>query len=67
MTSSRASKKVRAQAEATKNDLKARIKAVGAAARKVAKKHGAKRSVTIVKGQTISKDKPTRVRIVKKV
>ena len=49
-----------------KEQLKAVVKDIAEAARAVAKKHGAKRSVTIVKGQTVSRDKPTRIRIVKK-
>jgi hypothetical protein len=63
---SRASKTVRAGAKGAAKDLKALIKGVGAAAREVAKKHGATKSVTIVKGQTISKDQPTRIKIVRK-
>lgn len=53
-------------AKSPKKQLKAVVKDIAEAARSVAKKHGAKRSVTIVRGQTLSHDKPTRIRIVKK-
>ena len=62
---SRVSKVARAQAKGTARNLKAVVKDVAQAARAVAKKHGVKRSVTIVKGETMSKDKPTRIRIIK--
>lgn len=63
---SRASKTARAHAKDVAKDLKALIEGVGEAARTVAKKHGATNSVTIVQGQTISKDKPTKITVVKK-
>ncbi len=62
---SRVSRTVRAQAKGAAKDLKAIVKDVAEAARDVAKKHGVKRSVTIVKGQTTSKDQPRRIRIIK--
>jgi hypothetical protein len=58
---SRVSKVARAKVKGAARDLKAVVKDVAEAARAVANKHGVTRSVTIVKGQTISKDKPTRV------
>ena len=58
---SRTSKTVRAQVRKSARTLKAVVKGVAAAAREVAKKEGATRSVTIVKGVTTSKDKPTRI------
>ena len=63
---SRASKTARTRAKGAAKDLRQLIEGVGVAARKVAKKHGATRSVTIVKGRTISKDKPTKVTVIKK-
>ena len=48
-----------------KKALKTVVHDIAKAARAVARKHGAKRSVTIIKGQTVSKDKPVRIRIVK--
>ena len=62
---SRVSKVARAKAKGAARDLKAIVKDVAEAARAVAKKHGVTRSVTIVKGQTVSKDKPTRIRVIK--
>jgi len=64
--SSRASKVARAQAKSASKGLKALVEGVATSARAVAQKHGAKRSITIVSGQTVSKDKPARIRIVKK-
>lgn len=58
---SRASKAVRTQVKRTARELKAAVKGVAAAAREVAKQEGATKSVTIVKGRTTSKDKPTRI------
>lgn len=48
-----------------KKELKAVVHDIAEAARAVTRKHGARRSVTIIKGQTVSKDKPTRIKIVK--
>jgi hypothetical protein len=62
---SRASKGARAQAKSAGKGLKAIIKDVAESARAVAREHGAKRSVTIIKGQTVSKDQPSRIRIIK--
>jgi hypothetical protein len=58
---SRTSKAVRAQVKKSARSLKTAVAGVAAAAREVAKKEGATKSVTIVKGVTTSKDKPTRI------
>lgn len=52
-------------ANSPKKQLKAVVQDIAETARAVARKHGARRSVTIIKGETISKDKPTKVRIIK--
>jgi hypothetical protein len=43
-------------------ELKAAMKQLGEQARRVAKKAGATKTVTIYKGVTISKDKPAKVK-----
>jgi hypothetical protein len=52
-------------AKSPKKQIKAAVRDIADAARAVAKKHGVKRSVTIIKGETVSKDKPTRIRVIK--
>lgn len=66
MATSRSSKATRAKAKRAADELKAVVKDVAAAARTVAKRHGTKKSVTITKGVTTSKDQPNRIRIVRK-
>jgi hypothetical protein len=48
-----------------KKQLKAVVQDIAETARAVARKHGARRSVTIIKGETVSKDKPARIRVIK--
>lgn len=44
------------------NELKAAVKSLGEDARSVARKAGTVKTVTIYKGVTVSKDKPTRIK-----
>lgn len=55
----------RTKVKSAAKELKGIVKGVAAAARAVADTHGAKRSVTIIKGQTVSKDQPNRITVVK--
>ncbi len=60
------SKVARAKAKSASKALKQAVLEIAESARAEARRHGAKKSVTIIKGQTVSKDKPTRIRIIKK-
>lgn len=59
----RPSSAARSKARQAAGELKDLVKAIGKQARAVAEKHGATKSVTIIRGVTTSKDRPTRIKV----